>query len=472
MAKKKNTKHIPLLSPENYIRQKSRNLPIVKCYVNDDWEDEYSRLANIAIIRQHANGNQTACMYMVDLFCLGAKDTVYFFNLPPYEMEERLETIFDELDMKAISYDLAHNIIYAAIEFADEYGLKPHKDFTKTTQFFLEEDNDNIPLIEIECGRAGKPFYINNGYENAAQERQILKQLEKTAGEGNFYFSNNEEDENWDENNAGIDIFKKEVTSFNELSLAEKKDRFLKIMTEMNEDSSFEKYKDLVSLTEALAPDFIDSNKRDLILTEIENDLHWGEIVDMFELPNSFFKEITDEKAYLVELIEQYEDLDEDDLKEAKRMLKIFENEAKELPAAGYFYLLSLMDKKRKFGKQLDKYLELFSDYPLFKMQKMQHVMDEMPQEKLKILFEELKHVFDGRGHITDIEADYFTAIYLTFTIVSNRENLDLETLVATSDYITKNGFVDAEKSMEFLLILNGYKQQFLFKLLTDDGRN
>ena len=93
------------------------------------------------------------------------------------------------LPMKEISYDLAHNIIYAALEYAEDYGFMPHKDFKQITRYFLEEDTDDIPLMEIDCGgKDGNPLYINSGHDNPVRVSQILNQLEKTAGKGNYTY--------------------------------------------------------------------------------------------------------------------------------------------------------------------------------------------------------------------------------------------------------------------------------------------
>lgn len=61
------------LSPESYIRQRSRTLPIGECRINPEWET--GGMAEIMICRRHSNGNITFCLYMVDLYCLGIKDT-------------------------------------------------------------------------------------------------------------------------------------------------------------------------------------------------------------------------------------------------------------------------------------------------------------------------------------------------------------------------------------------------------------
>ena len=186
MSKKKSTNKQAVLSPENYIRQKSRNLPIGECYINQDWEK--NQMCRIIITRKHVTGNVTACVYLVDLACLGVKNTMFRFNISRDDLTSFLDkaggdTLID------ISYELAHNIIYAALEYAENYGFQPHKEYTSITRHFLEEDNDDIPLIDVECGgKDGKPLYTNTGFDSPAREREILAQLERTAGDGNYHY--------------------------------------------------------------------------------------------------------------------------------------------------------------------------------------------------------------------------------------------------------------------------------------------
>jgi hypothetical protein len=142
------------LSPENYIRTKARTLPIYKCYVNDEWKQ--SGMANIIILRRHTTGNFTFGVYLVDLFALGTKNTFFNFNQP----QDVLSTLLDRANFIEIDYNLAHNIIYGANEYAEENGFKIHKDFVKLTQYILEPDDEKIPLIELEFGKDGKPLVV------------------------------------------------------------------------------------------------------------------------------------------------------------------------------------------------------------------------------------------------------------------------------------------------------------------------
>src|SRR5207248_2257023 len=121
------------LSPKKYIQTRARTLPIYKCFVNKNWKT--GGIADVFVLRRHVNGHVTAGVYLVDLSCLGVKDTFFFFNEEESEVMGKVPmSMFMEID-----YALAHNIIYAAHDFALEYDIHPHKEFSITKQI-LEED--------------------------------------------------------------------------------------------------------------------------------------------------------------------------------------------------------------------------------------------------------------------------------------------------------------------------------------------
>jgi hypothetical protein len=205
MSKKKKGKVVPikpvLQSPEKYIKTTARSLPIFQCLINQNWQT--SGIANIIVARKHKNGNVTFGIYLVDLYCLGLKDTFFKFNTDPDEYEELKP---GQIDWEACEYTLAHNIIYGAVAFAEDYGFKPYKEF-EVTQFILENDDDNVELVEVEFGYNGKPFYVTGPHDDAAKVKFIKNTLVRTAGEGNFDvlegfaedddFGGNSSDEDW-----------------------------------------------------------------------------------------------------------------------------------------------------------------------------------------------------------------------------------------------------------------------------------
>lgn len=171
MAKKK--KSAPqLLSPEKYIREKARSLPIGKCSIDKNWKD--IGLTLIAVPRLHKQGTYTLATFMVDTFCRGVMNGIYYFNLPEEEYNEIMNQMNDRFDRQEIDYVEAHNIIYGAIAFAEEAGIKPDKSF-ELTRYILEEDTDDIPLIEYEFGKNGKHFLMAKDRMEASEYLPLLR---------------------------------------------------------------------------------------------------------------------------------------------------------------------------------------------------------------------------------------------------------------------------------------------------------
>lgn len=193
MAKKKKVPQQQALSPERYIKEKARLLPIVECWITDGWDK--CGLGTAIVARQHKNGNYTLGIYMFDTFCCGLTDSLYHFNVPEYEYREMLEEGCATLEMNPISYEELHNLIYGAVAFAEEAGLGPHSSF-KLTQYILEEDTDEIPLIEYEFGKDGKHFLVAT---SRFQVNTLLPVMKKNLGDDFSYVLKKEDEEEEDE---------------------------------------------------------------------------------------------------------------------------------------------------------------------------------------------------------------------------------------------------------------------------------
>jgi len=180
--KKKKAKIFNLpLSPKQYIKTKARQLPIYECLITLEWQE--AAIANIIVSRQHRNGNITFGVYLVDLLCLGVKDSLWMFNVPRAELEKVKEDYLFEENFIECEYPLVHHIIFGAIDFAKQFGFMPYKDFA-VSQYILEKpDDDKIEFFDIEFGEDGIPVVVTSFGE---EPKQIIAQLEKTAGKGNF----------------------------------------------------------------------------------------------------------------------------------------------------------------------------------------------------------------------------------------------------------------------------------------------
>ena len=190
------------ISPKNYIIAKGRTLPIINCYITIDWKD--LGIATVCIVRQMPSGKLLIGSYVVDIYCLGVKDTLFFFGIEPDNIyEEVLNRAYGGDNFEEIDANLAQNIVWGALEYAEDLGFTPHRDFEVTE--YLLDPADKIEYVEVEFGKDGKPFYFSGPYDDTDK---ILNKLVNKLGVGGFNFILNEdawEYDDWDDENDDDD---------------------------------------------------------------------------------------------------------------------------------------------------------------------------------------------------------------------------------------------------------------------------
>ncbi len=170
------------LSPSAIIRR-ARDYPITECLISARWQEDDPGLVQIIVARQQPDGDICFGTYLVDKLCLGLKNTYANagFSSARYETEVRAR-ISRTTKMKQCPLELAHQMIYQSIDFAARFGFQPQKDFA-LSQYLLIPRGELEEPYQLTFGRNGKPFFVAGPYDNA---ERILRQLEKTAGPGNY----------------------------------------------------------------------------------------------------------------------------------------------------------------------------------------------------------------------------------------------------------------------------------------------
>ena len=180
-AKKSKSKPVQVSSPLTYIHKNLKNLDM-ECYISKGRIFEMG-MAVVAVVRQMPSGKFCVANFLLDVFCLGLKNTDYRFAITEDELEEYLEELFQKFSgYIPIDNIEANNLIYGAIDYAKDLGFKPQKDWV-ITKFFLNEDYITDLIDTIPFGKDGKPFYISGPYDNVSF---VMNTLRKTVGEGNF----------------------------------------------------------------------------------------------------------------------------------------------------------------------------------------------------------------------------------------------------------------------------------------------
>lgn len=363
MTKKQTRQQI--LSPENYIRQRARNLPLSQCLINDGWDD--SGLAYIIISREHINGNLTVCFYLVDLLCLGVKDTFFRFNISKWEYDEMIEKFTETISMSVVEYNLVHNIIFAALEFAEEIGFKPHKDFESITQYMLEEDDEKIPLIDIACGdENGRPYYIQGEIDSDAKARQILNHLDKEVGPNNYdYLLSDEMDEDFDDEGIDDKDFEDNYSEYLSNSFEENAKLFLEFTNFLdenellNDDSFIPDATKLMVLIDVLKKDIV---KKDLVDEWLKK---WQEESEKIQIADLISREslgLAPDQPFTEK------DLNYLTTANKEKMLKYIRKKWGKIPFVLYYEIIDEKNKNKR-AKKVKEYFDKYPDFPLLKAQ-------------------------------------------------------------------------------------------------------
>jgi hypothetical protein len=154
--------------------------------ISDNWnKQETGGLVEVLVARQQPDEGICFGVYLIDTYCLGLKNTFANadFSRSRYLNEVR-NRIFQAGKPVECPIELAHQMIYQSIEYAAQFGFEPQKDFG-LSQYLLAPRGELEEPYQLTFGKDGKPFFIPGPYDNVGR---ILRQLDKTAGPGNYHY--------------------------------------------------------------------------------------------------------------------------------------------------------------------------------------------------------------------------------------------------------------------------------------------
>ncbi|HEY5003314.1 MAG TPA: hypothetical protein VII61_09190 [Ktedonobacteraceae bacterium] len=164
--------------------RRAREYPLLECWISADWQNETPGLVQIIVARQQPDESICFGMYLVDKLCLGLKNTFARANYTPERYQREVQTMFQNVVPKTCPPELAYQMIYESIDYAAKFGFTPNKDW-ELTQNMLAPRGEFNATYKLKFGQKGKPLFIAGPHDNT---KEILKQLELTAGPGNYHY--------------------------------------------------------------------------------------------------------------------------------------------------------------------------------------------------------------------------------------------------------------------------------------------
>jgi hypothetical protein len=169
-------------NPKKYIIEAARKIPLDK--VLSDYGTHDQGIYQFFVIRKKLNGNYLLGSYLIDVFCLGLKSTTYRESLTESELQDFLNHMSSNsgATLNEIDPNLAFNVIYGGIEYAEDLGFEVmDKDFAITE--YILPDVETLEFVDVEFGKNSKPFYIEGPYDNTSK---IIATLNKSIGKDEY----------------------------------------------------------------------------------------------------------------------------------------------------------------------------------------------------------------------------------------------------------------------------------------------
>ncbi len=168
------------------ILRRAAHWPGLGCWVNQGWRDP-EKLNQVVVARRDPyTGEVFVCTVLLDRACLGAKNAlVANFATAAEFRKELLEDIGKTQDLIEIELNLAAAIIRAGIDYAAQFGFRPHSDYREAAILLGDADPQAVTEEIAVGGPEGKPYYISGPYDNP---EKIIAQLRRKVGPDGFHF--------------------------------------------------------------------------------------------------------------------------------------------------------------------------------------------------------------------------------------------------------------------------------------------
>jgi hypothetical protein len=140
-------------------------------------------LAAVLLARAERSSRVTLGGFLVDIYCLGVKNTLGPQTISSSAVHDRRRAFFGGFHgpSRPAPLELAQHLVHGAVAYAASLGFTPYEEFADVEPY-LGPASGPCP---IRFGRDGIPFYISGPHDHP---RRVIDTLEKTVGSGNYRY--------------------------------------------------------------------------------------------------------------------------------------------------------------------------------------------------------------------------------------------------------------------------------------------
>lgn len=176
---------------------------LLDCFINAGWStgltiaghpewsdprranDGTGGLVSVLVARRRRHRRTaTVCVYLLDVYCLGVKNTIGPDTKDEPSLRRFSAHVFSGYDAPPIRapIQLARDLVLGAAAYAHRLGFDPHPDFHQARAHLGPWTGPST----ITFGRDGKPTYIEGPYDDT---RYVLRTLRRAVGRNGFHYT-------------------------------------------------------------------------------------------------------------------------------------------------------------------------------------------------------------------------------------------------------------------------------------------
>ena len=141
----------------------------------------------VAVARFRGSGETEVGVFLLDVFCLGAKNAFYTCCGQTEYDRELLDRILPADKRTPLDPPSARKLVEDAVAYARSLGLTPHPDYKHACRVFGGINvGDSSAMFTF--GKDGKPLYVQGPHDSFERCQQVLRQLRARCGDDNFDF--------------------------------------------------------------------------------------------------------------------------------------------------------------------------------------------------------------------------------------------------------------------------------------------
>ncbi len=133
------------------------------------------------------NGTIASALFLIDMYCMGAKDAFVRIDAEP-DAKAWLAEVFQRGDRWIdVTAEYVCKFVQDAVDYAQSLGIPPHPAAADGSILFGDLDRTQCRQV-FEFGKDGMPLFIAGPHDGPGRIQRIMQALQQSCGDENFHY--------------------------------------------------------------------------------------------------------------------------------------------------------------------------------------------------------------------------------------------------------------------------------------------